>query len=164
MKQRLGIMILAVVLFMGVSVFCLPTQPAAAEAPEVIKVGIIAPLSGPAAWAGAAIKEGADLLVEEANSAGGIYIKDYKKKMKMEIIYGDSQSKPAIGVTVAEKLITKDKVHFLVGEAFHSSVTMAVMELAPKYNIPIQSWMPTSNEISDKIKSNPKKILELLEG
>lgn len=164
MKHRLSIRVLAVVLFMGVSIFCLPALAAAAEAPDVIKVGIIAPLSGPAAWAGAAIKEGADLLVEEANNAGGIYIKDLNKKLKLEVIYGDSQSKPAIGATVAEKLITKDKVHFLVGEAFHSSVTMAIMELAPKYNIPIQSWMPTSNEISDKIKNNPKKYWNFWKG
>ena len=164
MKHKYGIKFLAATMLMWATIFCLPVLSIAADGTAVIRVGVVAPLSGPAAWAGAAIKEGADLLVEEVNNAGGVYIKEYNKKVKIEVIYGDSQSKPASGVTVAEKLINKDKVDFLVGEAFHSSVTMAIMELAPKYNIPIQSWMPTSNEISDKIKANPAKYWNFWKG
>ncbi|MBP1699679.1 MAG: transporter substrate-binding protein [Deltaproteobacteria bacterium] len=164
MKRIYGVRIAGAFMLIGISFLCFPFFGSAAEAPAVIKVGIVAPLSGPAAWAGVAIREGADLAAEEANNAGGIFLKDYNKKVKIEAIYGDSQSKPAIGVTVAEKLITKDQVHFLVGEAFHSSVTMAIMEMAPKYNIPFQSWMPVSNEISDKIKSNPKKYWNFWKG
>lgn len=164
MKQRLGIGVIAAIMVIGISFFSFQIVAAAEEAPKVLKVGIVAPLSGPAAWAGAAIKEGADLAAEEINATGGVYLKKFNKKVKIEAIYGDSQSKPAMGVAVAEKLVTKDNVHFLVGEAFHSSVTMAIMELAPKYNLPIQSWMPVSNEISDKIKSNPQKYWNFWKG
>ena len=136
----------------------------AADAPEKIKVGVILPLSGPVSWAGSSLKQGADLAAEEANADGGIFIKEFNKKIPVEVIYEDNQSKPAIGVAVAEKLITKNKVHFLVGSAFHSSVTIAVMELAPKYNLPIQSWMPVSEAISNKIKSDPAKYWNFWKG
>ena len=147
------------------ALICWNLLPAmAADAPDKIKVGVILPLSGPVSWAGASIKAGADLAAEEANADGGIFIKEFNKKIPVEVIYEDNQSKPAIGVAVGEKLITKDKVHYLVGSAFHSSVTIAVMELAPKYNLPIQSWMPVSQAISDKIKSNPARYWNFWKG
>jgi len=147
------------------AIICWQAFPAlAADAPDKIKIGVILPLSGPVSWAGASLKAGSDLAVEEANANGGIFMKEFNKKIPVEAIYEDNQSKPAIGVAVAEKLITKDKVHFLVGSGFHSSVTIAVMELAPKYNLPIQSWMPVSEEISNKIKSNPEKYWNFWKG
>jgi len=162
MKKSVGLLVL--VLLVAFSLFFSSMPAWAAKAPELIKVGVVAPLSGPAAWAGASIKQGADLAAEAANAKGGIYLEKYKKRIPVEIIYGDCQSKPGIGVAVAEKLITKDKVDYLVGSAFHSSVTMAIMELAPKYNIPIQSFMPVSEAISDKIKSNPKRYWNFWKG
>jgi len=164
MKQNCRVRVVAAIMAIGISFFGFQAVASDATAPEVLKVGIVAPMSGPAAWAGVAIKEGADLAVAEANATGGVFLKEFNKKVKIEAIYGDSQSKPALGVAVAEKLVTKDKVHFLVGEAFASSVTMAIMELAPKYNLPIQSWMPVSNEISDKIKSNRQKYWNFWKG
>lgn len=147
------------------AMMCWQVFPAmATEAPDKIRVGVILPLSGPVSWAGSSLKAGADLALEETNADGGIFMKEFNKKIPVEVIYEDNQSKPAIGVAVAEKLITKDKVHFLVGSAFHSSVTIAVMELAPKYNLPIQSWMPVSEEISNKIKSNPEKYWNFWKG
>lgn len=161
-KPFVGSVFLAIVVIVT---FILGQVPATAgEAPKYIKVGIVLPLSGPAAWAGSSIKEGADLATEEANAQGGVYLKEYNKKIPIKVLYEDCQSKPAIGVAVGEKLITKDKVHYLVGSAFHSSVTMAIMELAPKYGIPIQSFMPVSEAISDKIKSDPKRYWNFWKG
>ena len=147
------------------AVMCWQVFPAvASDAPDKIKIGVILPLSGPVSWAGASLKAGSDLALEEVNAEGGIFMKEFNKKILVEVLYEDNQSKPAMGVAVAEKLITKDKVHFLVGSAFHSSVTIAVMELASKYNLPIQSWMPVSEEISNKIKSDPEKYWNFWKG
>lgn len=164
MKKRFFTGSIIAVMILGLAAFLIQTPLIAAEVPKEIKIGIVAPLSGPVAWAGLAIKEGADMAAEEVNAQGGVYLKEYGKKVPLRIVYGDCQSEPVIGVTVAEKLIARDKVDFLVGSAFHSSVTIAVMELAPKYNIPIQSFMPVSNAISDKIKSNPKRYWNFWKG
>jgi len=129
----------------------------ASAQPKNIKIGWIGPLSGPAAEPGISNKQGTILAMEEVNAKGGVYVAEYKKKIPLEVLFEDSQSKPEIGVGVAEKLITRDKVHVLFGEAFHSSVSVAIMELAPKYGIPIMSLQPISDVISNKIAKDPAR-------
>jgi branched-chain amino acid transport system substrate-binding protein len=87
----------------------------AAEAPDSIRVGIVLPLSGPAAWAGISLKNGSELVVDEVNAQGGVFIKEFNKKIPVKVFYEDCQSKPAIGVAVAEKLITK--IRFIIWSA-----------------------------------------------
>ena len=133
-------------------------------APSEIVIGATAPLTGPAAEAGIALKQGITMVVEEWNAKGGIEIKEAGKKLPIKIIIEDSQSKPEVGVSVGEKLITRDKVHFLMGDCFASSVTMAMMELAPKYGIPMMSVEPVSVEIAKKIESNPQRYWSFWKG
>ncbi len=121
---------------------------------DVIRIGMTSPLTGPSAEAGIALRQGAELAVEEANAAG---VTVGGKKYTVQLFVEDTQSKPEVGVVAAEKLITKDKVHYLIGDAFSSSVTMAIMELAPKYKIPIVSGEPVSEAIADKVKADPQK-------
>lgn len=127
-----------------------------------VKIGFIAPLTGPAAEAGTALRQGATHAMDEINAKGGVDIGG--KKQKLEILFEDSTSKPEVGVSLGEKLITRDKVHVLVGEAFHSSVTLAVMELAPKYGIPVYSVEPVSGAIADKVKKDPKRYAMFWKG
>ncbi len=54
-------------------------------------------------------------------------------------------------------MINRDKIDLLIGEAFHSSVTIALMELASQFKLPILSGEPVSSEISKKIESDPEK-------
>lgn len=128
-----------------------------------IKIGIIAPLTGPSAEAGTALRQGAELAAQEINAKGGIEVGG--KKVDIELIFEDSTSKPEVGVSVAEKLVGRDKVNMLVGEAFHSHVTMAVMELAPKYpEVPFVSWEPISGAIADKVRQDTKKYANFWKG
>ena len=157
---KLQAIILAVIVVIAISAgtWWYYTQLMAPKAPEVIKLGGSYPLTGPAAEAGIATLQGVMLAVEEWNAKGGVYLEEYGKRLKIEYIAEDCASKPEQGVAVCEKMITKDKVHMIAGgDAFHSSVTMAVMELAPKYNIPIVSLQPVSEEITKKVLSNPEK-------
>lgn len=135
-----------------------------AGAPKEIRIGVTAPLTGPAAEAGVALKEGIIMAGEEWNAKGGIYVKEAGKKLPVKIFIEDCQSKPEVGVSVGEKLITREKVHMLIGDAFHSSVTMAVMELAPKYGIPVLSAEPVSTEIAKKVERNPKRYWSYWKG
>jgi branched-chain amino acid transport system substrate-binding protein len=136
----------------------------AATPPKAIKIGVTAPLTGPAAEAGVALKQGFILAVEEWNAKGGVMLKGFNQKVPVEVIIEDCQSKPEVGVAIAEKLFTRDKVDVLLGDAFHSSVTMAIMELAPKYGKPILSVEPVSEEIAKKVASNPKRYWNFWKG
>ncbi|HEY8369849.1 MAG TPA: ABC transporter substrate-binding protein [Thermodesulfobacteriota bacterium] len=136
---------------------CLPGAAAAQ-----VRIGFLAPLTGPQAEAGIALRQGAMLAVEEINAAGGVTIGG--KKEKLELLVEDTTSKPDVGVALGEKLITSDKVHILVGDSYASSVTMAVMELAPKYGIPIYSIEPVSGAIAEKVAANPQRYATYWKG
>ena len=135
-----------------------------AAGPDEIRIGATAPLTGPAAEAGVALKQGMIQAIEEWNAKGGIKVKESAKALPIKLIIEDCESKPAVGVSVGEKLITRDKVHFLIGDAFASSVTMAVMELAPKYGIPMMSIEPVSSEIAKKVAANPQRYWSFWKG
>ncbi len=158
LSSGLGLVGLVVLLLMGYA------PHAMAGAPTEIVIGATGPLTGPAAEAGAALKQGMILAVEEWNAKGGIKVKEAPKPLPIKFIVEDSESKPAVGMSVAEKLITRDKVNVLLGDSFASSVTMAIMELAPKYGIPIMSVEPVSAEIAKKVAANPQRYWSFWKG
>jgi branched-chain amino acid transport system substrate-binding protein len=151
------------VLAVGVSFLCWP-DICVADVPGEVRIGATAPLTGPAAEAGVASKEGFILALEEWQKKGGVYLKEYNKKLPVKLFIEDCQSKPEVGVSLGEKLITREKVHFLISDSIHSSVTMAVMELAPKYGFPIMSVQPVSLEIAKKIAKDPQKYWSFWKG
>lgn len=116
------------------ALFCF-TQAAAVA--EVIKIGVVAPLSPPGGVeTGQAIVDGAKIAAEEINQSGGLLGK------KVELVIGDTGGLPEKGTAVMERLITRDKVIAVGGEG-HSSVAMAEIEVAHRNGIPIvisEAW------------------------
>ncbi|WP_156387532.1 branched-chain amino acid ABC transporter substrate-binding protein [Methylobacterium sp. Leaf399] len=81
-----------------------------------IKIGIVAPITGPNAAFGAQIKNGATQAVEDINKAGGI------NGEKIVLSVGDDASDPKQGVSVANKFASEG-VKAVVG-AFNSGVSI----------------------------------------
>ncbi len=128
-----------------------------AGAQDMIKFGVHGPMTGPAAETGLAIKTASILAMEEINATGGILGK------KLTCIWGDTESKPEVGVSVYERFITRDKVNVVIG-GLHSSVAIAMMEPASKYDVPFFSGAPVSSIISKKIEENPQKYWMVFKG
>ena len=124
-------------------------------AQEAVKIGVTGPFSGPAAQSGLALRQGMTVAADEWNAKGGVTIDG--KPVKVEILFEDTQDNPAQGVSAAQKLITDNRVNFLIGDAFASSVTIAEMDLADQYKIPMMSCEPVSGAISAKIEKDPQK-------
>ena len=133
----------------------LAALPCVAQADELVKIGITAPLSGPPAQSGLSLRQGMTAAAEEWNAKGGVTVGG--KPLKIDLLFEDNQANPAQGVSAAQKLITNDQVNFLIGDAFASSVTIAEMDLADQYKIPMMSCEPVSGAISDKIEKDPQK-------
>jgi branched-chain amino acid transport system substrate-binding protein len=55
-----------------------------------------------------------DLWIKDTNAKGGIYIKEYDKKLPVELIKYDDKSDPGTMTRLMEKLILEDKVDFLL--------------------------------------------------
>jgi len=138
-----------------------PTPPPVAK--EVIKIGVNVPYTGTAAEVGHAMWRGAQLAAKEINEKGGVYIKELGKRLKIELVLGDTQARPEVGVSAMEKLITDDKVDFICG-GIHSSVAMADMEVAAKYGKIYWLQQSISDEITKKIASNPDKYWSIFKS
>jgi ABC-type branched-subunit amino acid transport system substrate-binding protein len=128
----------------------------AAQAQGVVTIGAIGPFTGPAANSGLAMKKSWEYVIGKANQTGGIEVDGSKKKLSL--IFEDDQSKPEVGVSAAQKLLTRDNVDIVLAGLFNSSVTLAIMELAPDYTDKLfYSGQSVSSAISDRIKAQPAK-------
>lgn len=139
----------------GVAALVLLSLVGTAAAQDAVKIGITGPFSGAAAQSGLALRQGMTVAVEEWNAKGGVAVDG--KNAKVDLTFEDTQDNPAQGVSAAQKLITDNRVNFLIGDAFASSVTMAEMDLADQYKIPMMSCEPVSGAISAKIAKDPEK-------
>lgn len=123
---------------------------------EDITIGVIGPLSGPAANSGISMRQAYEAAVAEVNEAGGIEING--EASQINLIFEDSASRPEVGVSAAQKLLTRDNVDILVGDTIASSVTLAIMEVAPSFGKFMMSGQPVSIEIAKKIQSDPERF------
>jgi ABC-type branched-subunit amino acid transport system substrate-binding protein len=152
MKKSAWIKILgSFCVLMLISFFLGNPRIAGAQDKDALRIGILLPLTGPSAVTGEHSRRGATLAAEEINAAGGILGR------KIELVFGDDESNPAVGVAAAERLITKDKVEILAG-TYNSSVCLAVMDVPAKYGIPYISGGATSDQIGLKRASDQKKF------
>ena len=129
---------------------------ASAFAADPIKMGLVGPLTGPAANTGLTVRSTFELVATRVNAAGGLEIDGVKRPL--QIIAADSESKPSVGVSAAQRLLSRDNVDILVGDLLHSDVTLGIMELAQAY--PKKTFMTplsVSTTISDRIEANPAK-------
>ena len=98
----------------------------AAASMKPIKIGLTHDASGQFANSGQAEKRGTILAIEEANANGGVLGR------KVEYVWMDTETTPQTGTRVAERMITRENVHFLVG-AIQSGTANAISQVAQKY-------------------------------
>jgi len=104
------------------------------ETRNYFKVGVITSLSGPEVYGGNITKRGYEVWANEVNKKGGIKIGD--KKYEVKLVFADDQSDPTAGADAVERMITSEKVDFILGP-YTSGVTMAIAPILEKYKIPM---------------------------
>jgi branched-chain amino acid transport system substrate-binding protein len=109
--------------------FLLPLAAGPAAAADVIKIGLLAPLTGFAAADGLSVSNSVKLAVDQVNEKGGLLGK------KVELIVEDdaAQAKEAVGL--ARKLVQRDGVVAVVGGSY-SMPSRAVAPLFQEFGIP----------------------------
>jgi branched-chain amino acid transport system substrate-binding protein len=117
-----------------------------AWAQEPVKIGLEIPLSPPGdAAAGQLIRRGAELAVEYVNTVGGGILGG----RKIEIAVQDSHGQAEAGVAGYRKLATEDRVIGVTG-FFHSSVAIAVNEVAKEIGVPTLATQASAADITAK--------------
>jgi branched-chain amino acid transport system substrate-binding protein len=127
-----------------------------AQAPTV-KLGLIHPVTGPLAEDGQACRLGAQLAAEHINAAGGI------KSMggaKLELLLADTQSKPDVARTEAERLINAG-AQILQGP-FSSGDAAAIVPVVQQRRVPflvdIAAADPITGNVAKAVKDGHQKV------
>jgi branched-chain amino acid transport system substrate-binding protein len=113
------------------------------RAPDTIKIGEFASMTGKEATFGQISHQGAVLAIEEANAAGGVLGR------KLELLLEDDQSKPGESATIVKKFIARDKVVAVLGE-ITSSRTLEAASICQNAKIPLLSPGATAPEVTQK--------------
>ena len=115
-----------------------------AQAQQEVKIGVLYPLTGPAASSGAEMKNAlelaADIINNGAKGVAGLPFANggglpNLKGAKIKLVFADHQGNPQTGATEAERLISQEKVAALVG-AYNSNVTATASQVAERYQVP----------------------------
>ncbi len=127
-----------------------------AQAPTV-KIGTIHTVTGPLAEPGQACRVGAQMAAEAINAAGGI------KSMggaKLELLLGDTQTKPDVARTEAERVINAG-AHMLMG-TFSSGDTAAIVPVAQQRRVPflvdISAADPITANVAKSVREGQQKV------
>ena len=113
-------------------------------AQDVIKIGAPLALTGGLADEGKKQQIAYDMWLKRVNAAGGINVGG--KKMKVELLEFDYQTDEKRAQSLAEKLITQDKVNFLTAP-FGSGHTKVVAGVAERYGIPVMAPVASSESV-----------------
>jgi branched-chain amino acid transport system substrate-binding protein len=135
--------------------------PLTAFSKDKIIVGMSRPLSGPLAQIGdSAFRPIYETFVAEVNAQGGIFIKEYNKKLPIELKIYDDRSDPGTMTRLTEKLILEDKVDFL-WPACGTSFVFAQAPIANKYNYILMTAEGGATTIKDMLPSLPYLFISL---
>ena len=127
--------------FWGVTLFfvvmCFLVSPVSAQAPAQIKIGATLPVTGgfSAEW-GPRFLEFMMAWEKVVNEEGGVFVKEYNKKIPVKLIVYDDESVADKSVELYEKLAAIDKVHFFLGPS-SSPISLRASTVAEKLQIPM---------------------------
>ena len=100
----------------------------AAASDKPIRIGLTSDASGQYANSGASDRRGMLMAIDEFNQKGGVLGR------KIETVHIDTETTPATGSRVAERMITREECGFLIG-AVSSGVANAISQVAQKYGV-----------------------------
>src|SRR5262245_4579547 len=139
----------------GAAVAGFPT-PLRAQAPT-FKIGVVHPVTGPLAEPGQACRLGAQMAADAVNGGGGIKALG---GMKLELLVGDTQSKPDVGRTETERVVSQG-AQMLMG-SFDSGSTAAMVPVAQQRRVPflvdIAAADPITANVARSVKEGHQKV------
>lgn len=123
-------------------------KAASSNGAKVVKLGVIAPLTGPASRVGEEFKSSITMAFDEINNQVGDY--------KIEFVWVDSESDAEKAARAYEQAIVKDKITCGFMD-WHAWVSASCMDVAAKYKIPHFFSFGASDLVNQKYKENPDK-------
>ena len=121
--------------------------PGAAWAADTIVLGAAMSQTGKYAREGKFYVDGYNITIDAINKAGGVKVggKSYNLELKMY----DDQSDPNLCVRLYTRLVTSDKVNFLLGP-YSSGIVIPASSVSEKYEIPMIQGGGASGQIFNR--------------
>lgn len=123
------------------------TAISAAADCESITLGSAISLTGKYATNGVHAKNGYEFAIKKIAENGGVQFGG--KCYNFKVIYYDDESKGDRGATLAERLISQDKVQYMLGP-YSSGLTKAIAPVTEKYGIPMVEAEGASRSLFNK--------------
>jgi len=123
MKRKIVWGITGLVMLFGSVLISKNASMAASQVPEFIVIGCTLPLTGRFASNGIEVKDGYEIGIKHINEAGGIFVKEFGKKLPLKLIR-------------YEKMYSEDKVVAYLG-SFSTVINTSLIAIAEKNKVPI---------------------------
>ncbi len=128
----------------------------AAEAPKSIRIGYAISLSGVNSQGAATTTlPGYELWVKDVNDKGGVMVKEFGKRIPVEVVakYDDTSNAETL-LRLEEKLMTQDKVDFVL-PPWSTGFNLAVAPIFAKYGYPQLAVTANANDEDELVKQFP---------
>ena len=136
-------LLLVTALFGTVLTGCGGSKPAAEKPAEPIKIGAVAPVTGPAATFGKSTKQGYEMALEEWNAKGGVLGR------KVEMVFEDDKADPTEAANAFSKLINDNHVVAIAGSVT-SSCSLAGAPIAQRAGVPMITPTSTNPKVTEQ--------------
>ena len=162
MRTKLSVVALSVVAAFALSACGQKEEPKPAATPAtpigkpevVVKLGHVAPMTGPQAHLGKDNENGARLAIEELNAAG---MEVGGAKVKFELLAEDDAADPKQGAIVAQKLVDA-KVNGVIGH-LNSGTTIPASKIYHECGLPMVTGAATNPDLT---KPGYKEIFRII--
>lgn len=118
---------------LGVCLSFSMTASQAAEREE-IRIGAINSMTGPNAMTGAEQKWAYEQAVADINKNGGVYVKEFTKKLPIKLIFADDKSVPDQAAAAMERLIKFDNIDIALSSN-NIPLNIAAATVCEKYKV-----------------------------
>ncbi len=115
---------------------------------KVFKLGVLGPFTGPSAKTGAEFKGSVKMALEKIGNKIGDY--------EIQLVWIDSQSDPAKATSAYSEAAERDGIQAAI-LGWHSSVAIAVMDVAAQYKVPHFFGFGASEVVNEKWHSDNQK-------
>lgn len=114
---------------------------------ETLTLGAAISLTGKYSTAGKHTQNGYNLAIDSINKAGGVKVGDTTYTLELKVY--DDESTPARATELAERLILRDNVKFMLGP-YSSGLTKAIAPVTEKHKIPMVEGNGASRSLFNK--------------
>lgn len=146
MKKKLYSIWIASIFLLSVSI---SASDLWAETPQAIRVGVTVSASGKFSTEVGPFQRLCQAWVDQVNRRGGIYLKEYNRKLPLKLITYDDRSDAATARRYYERLVTVDGAHLLFGP-YSSPLTFAASAASEQHQIPFIAICANSPKVYDR--------------